>query len=514
MADLLDLHGRVVIVGAGIAGLMAALELAPQPVVLVSRDGLGRESSSAWAQGGIAASVGSDDSAALHLSDTLMAGAGHCDATVAEAILSESSHAIAALEQYGVRFDRTACGGYAFGREAAHSRRRILHSDGDGSGAAMTAALVTAAFACPSITSLTGVEVRRLIMQDDRIAGVLLQRGRQVEVLRTERVVLATGGIGGLYDATTNPVGNFGQGIAMAARAGAALADMEFVQFHPTALDTPRRPLALISEAVRGEGAVLVDQKRQRVMAGTPGADLAPRDVVARAIHTITSDGGKVYLDASQALGARFASRFPKIHQLCRAANIDPAAHPIPVRPAAHYHMGGIATDSRARSSLDGLWAVGECASTGLHGANRLASNSLLEAVVMARRAAKDISGRPTHSPGGVAKVPPVALPAADPETVRPIVSAALGVARDGTGLRAAMAALLPLARGSDPSADPAIVALSIAVFAALREESRGAHFRSDFPVAMSGSTRRRLCLDDIRASAHTLLAQPMLRSA
>ncbi|NDR58880.1 L-aspartate oxidase [Aliiruegeria sabulilitoris] len=507
------LEGRVAIIGGGIAGLMAALTLAPQPVVLISRADLGEESSSNWAQGGIAASLGPDDSADLHLADTLEAGAGLCDAAIAAGILKEAGEAIAELEGHGVRFDRQADGSYAFGREAAHSRWRVLHAGGDVSGAAITQALVAAVRHCPSIERLTGVEARRLLVRDGAVAGVLLQRSDRVEVLPTSRVIMATGGLGGLFNTTTNPSGNFGQGVMMAARAGAALADMEFVQFHPTALDVPRTPLALVSEAVRGEGAILVDAQGRRFMADIPGAELAPRDVVARAIHAEIARNGRVFLDARQALGDGFAKRFPGIDELCREAGIDPACVPIPVRPAAHYHMGGIATDARGRSSLGGLWAVGECAATGLHGANRLASNSLLEAVVMARRAAQDLAGQTAARVWPVSHVPYL-LPQADPAPLRPVVSRTLGVIREENGLREAIRTLLPIAEGNGPGSDPAIVALSVAVFAELRRESRGAHFRTDFPEPMPGQTCRRMRLDDVRAAAQALGAHPLLRSA
>lgn len=512
MTDLSDLRGRVAVVGSGVAGLMTALALAPEPVVLVTRSGLGQESSSLWAQGGIAACVGADDSTEAHLSDTLSAGAGLCDASVAAGILSEGPEAIAALESHGVRFDRDASGAFALGLEAAHSRRRILHGDGDGTGAAITRALSAAVLRCPSVTCLTGVEASRLLVGEGAVTGLLLRRGGTAAVLDTARVVMATGGIGGLFDATTNPASSFGQGVMMAARAGARLADMEFVQFHPTALDVDTRPLPLVSEAVRGEGAVLVNARGERIMADIPGAELAPRDVVARAIFAERARGGRVFLDARGTLGARFAQRFPGIARLCHATGIDPAREPVPVRPAAHYHMGGIATDALGRSSLRGLWAVGECAATGLHGANRLASNSLLEAVVMARRAARDVAGHVAPRP--VTRTPASLPPVADPGPIRALVSRELGVQRDADGLGRAIAALLPLAEGAGSVSDPAIVALSLAVFAALRRESRGAHARADHPRTLPEATSRRMTLAEIRAHARTLLPEPILLKA
>ncbi|MBY6160279.1 L-aspartate oxidase [Mameliella alba] len=514
MDGLAGTQGRIAVIGSGIAGLICALELAPRPVVLLTRAGLGQESSSLWAQGGIAACVGADDSVDLHLADTLSAGAGLCDAKVARGILAEGPDAIAALESHGVRFDRTGQGGFALGLEAAHSRRRILHVGGDGSGAGITRALADAVLACPSITVMDGADVRRLLVRDGCIAGVLLADGR---VLETARVVMATGGIGGLFEASTNPAGNFGQGVMMAARAGARLSDMEFVQFHPTALNATGAPLPLISEAVRGEGAVLVDESGRRFMADVPGAELAPRDVVARAIQSQIDAGRGVYLDARAALGQGFTARFPGIDAICKAAGIDPAHDPIPVRPAAHYHMGGIDTDAQARTSLRGLWAIGECAATGLHGANRLASNSLLEAVVMARRAAVDVA---VHVAGdaaterGAGTLPVRMPPMVDPAAVRRIASRALGLRRDAEGLRAAIAELLPLVEGDGPEADPACVALSVAVFALLRQESRGGHARTDFPDTAAETGRRRMTFDELRALANGLRTRPLLRSA
>lgn len=506
------LSGRTAVVGSGIAGLVTALTLAPQPVVLLTRAALGAESSSGWAQGGIAAALGADDSTELHLADTLAAGDGLCDEVAARAILSDTASAVSALERFGVRFDRLADGALQFGLEAAHSRKRIIHADGDGTGAAIVRALTAAVRACPSITVLAGVEVRRVLTTENTVAGLLCAGPEGAFTLHSTQVVLATGGLGGLYDASTNPAGNFGQGVMLAARAGAELRDMEFVQFHPTALATPRRPLALVSEAVRGEGAILLNEKSERFMLGTPGAELAPRDVVARAISREIARGGKVYLDARQALGARFASRFPLIHALCAEVGIDPARDLIPVRPAAHYHMGGVATDIAGRTSIDGLWVVGEAACTGLHGANRLASNSLLEGTVMGLRAAQEIAG--VAAPKTRA-VPEIALgPAPDLRMVRDIASRDLSVVRDQTGLDRAISALLPLSTGAGPSADPALVALSIAVFARLREESRGAHARSDFPAQHDKAERRTMTLPEILDTARALNTHPLAASA
>ncbi|WP_434291153.1 L-aspartate oxidase [Celeribacter sp. SCSIO 80788] len=492
------LAGQIAVVGSGIAGLMTALELAPRPVVLVTKAALGRESSSLWAQGGIAASVGPEDDPEQHVADTLRAGAGLCDPEAARGILSQARVAIETLEHYGVRFDRDETGAYALGLEAAHGRHRILHAGGDGSGAAITEALVAAVLNTPSITCLTEIEARRVCVVDGAVTGLWIQNGHEAAILPTAHVVLATGGLGGLYDATTNPRGNVGQGVMMAARAGAVLTDLEFVQFHPTALDVPRAPLALVSEAVRGAGAWLINGAGVRFMADVPGAELAPRDVVARAIQAQISQGERVYLDATRTIGAGFAAKFPIIHRFCLEAGIDPACDPIPVRPAAHYYMGGIATDLSGRSSVPGLWAVGECGCTGLHGANRLASNSLLEAVVMGRSAARDIAANGQLMMQTVPQTAPPILPPQEANEVRAIVSKSLGMIRDGAGIEAALCALRPLAMGDGPEADAAIAALGVACFAALRKESRGGHARSDFPGTDAQPIRRRMTLDEI----------------
>jgi L-aspartate oxidase len=510
-ASLDHLAGHIVIVGSGSAGLMTALMLAPTPVLVVTRGSLGAETSSAWAQGGIAASLGTDDSVFLHLADTFAVGDGLCDPAVSALILKEASHAIAILEKLGVRFDQAANGTLALGLEAAHSRRRIVHAKGDGSGAAIVGALVETVMRTPSITVLSDVEVRRLLMNESAVCGLLCATVSGAAILSTTRVVLATGGLGGLYDATTNPSGNYGQGIMLAARAGAVLADMEFVQFHPTALDTPRRPLALVSEAVRGEGAILVNGRGERLLSAQEGAELAPRDVVARAISAEIAGGGRVFLDASNVLGNRFSSRFPVIDAFCREAGIDASKDRIPVRVAAHYHMGGVAADANGRSSVDGLWVVGEAAATGLHGANRLASNSLLEAAVMGMRAAQDLARAP-DKPRRTRPEP--ALPSvADLTTVRTIVSRPLGVLRNANGIRDAIAALLPLVDEEGPSTDPAIVALLIAVFALQREESRGARARIDFPRKLAVAQRQTMRLTQALKIARSVASHTFARS-
>jgi L-aspartate oxidase len=478
-----DLSGQPVIIGGGAAGLMTALYLAPTPVVLLSKSPLGAEASSMWAQGGIAAAVGEDDSPALHLADTIAAGAGLCDEASASRIVQAAPSAVERLANLGVAFDRRPDGLWRLGLEAAHSRHRIVHATGDGTGREIMRALIAAVQRTPSITLLEGIEARRLIVEDNEVQGVLAASADEPVILRTNRVVIATGGIGGLFADSTNPAGCFGQGLALAARAGATLSDLEFVQFHPTAFDGPSRPMPLLTEAIRGDGAVLIDETGERFMADEPGAELAPRDIVARAVWHHRAEGHRTFLDARKHPGADFARRYPVISAFCKMAGIDPAVAPIPIRPAVHYHMGGIAVDGEGRSTLRGLWACGEAARTGLHGANRLASNSLMEAIVCARWVAESVGGTGV---GPLASEDPSTLPTApDPSVVRPILSQGLGVLRDRDGIADAIDLLYPLACSHGPASDPALVGLMIAIAALDRAESRGGHYRADHPKTL-----------------------------
>jgi L-aspartate oxidase len=421
-----------------------------------------------WSQGGLAAPVGADDSVALHVADTLAAGAGLCDEAAVRRVIGAAPGIVESLVAYGVRFDRAADGALARGREAAHSRYRILHANGDQTGAELMRALLAAARRTPSITFLAAA-VRRLIVVDGAVVGVLTDKG----ALPARAVLLATGGVGGLFRHSTNPAGAIGAGLMLAADAGARLKDLEFIQFHPTALDAGTGSLPLISEAVRGEGAVFVDERGDAFMAG---GDFAPRDVVARAVFAHQAAGHQVFLDA-RCLGARFAARFPAIFAICAAAGIDPAVTPIPVRPAAHYHMGGVAVDAQGRSSVPGLFAAGEVACTGLHGANRLASNSLLEAAVCGAEAGRFMAGLDSAP---VTRLPEaVPLPMPQPEAVRDIMSDHLGVLRDAAGLRQVLAALAPLA----PANPAAALASQMAQAALARASSVGAHARRDDPA-------------------------------
>lgn len=498
--DMHDIGGAPVIIGAGVAGLMTALHLAPQPVVLLSRTRLGTDASSTLAQGGLAASLGADDSPELHLSDTLAAGNGLCNEAMVRRVVEAMPRAIDHLIRLGAPFDRNLDGKLRLGLEAAHSRRRIVHAAGDATGRELFRVLVAMARRTRSITIMEGMDALRLIVAGGAIVAVLAVRHTSIVALPTRRVVLATGGIGGLFNDTTNPLASFGHGLALAACAGAELADLEFVQFHPTALDTPRRPMLLVSEAVRGEGAVLVDEYGQRFLADTPGAELASRDVVARVISDQLAAGHRVYLDARQCLGAKFAKRFPAIEAACRQAGIDPALEPIPVRPAAHYHMGGVAVDVEGRSSVTGLWACGEVACTGLHGANRLASNSLSEAVATSAWVAISVAG--TCAGWQWPRLPEFVPVRPSPSSIRQIASDALGIVRNGKRLREAITTLLPLAVGDTVMADPALVALLIAIAALGREESRGSHYRSDFTERNAAALPSRLTLSTAFESA------------
>lgn len=475
----------VLIVGAGLAGLFLALKRAPARSVIITPAPLGAASSSAWAQGGLAAALGPEDDPALHAADTEKAGAGLVDATVARLLAEEGPARVRDLIGYGVPFDRDDAGALILSLEAAHSRARIARVSGDRAGAEIMASLIARTRALESITVREGLTLRGLLQAaHGGCAGVVVADGAgRLVALRARETVLATGGIGGLYRVTTNPPSAQGGGLSAAYRLGALLSGLEFVQFHPTAIDIGADPAPLATEALRGDGAFLVDSQGRRFMDDYhTDADLAPRDVVARAIEAERAAGRGAFLDCRATVGAAFPDHFPTVFQSCMAAGIDPRAQPIPVAPAAHYHMGGVVSDLWGRSSVSGLSVVGECASTGAHGANRLASNSLLEAVVFADRIATRLRDDPPTA-RKAADAPPV--PRLSPPDViaegRWIMSAHVGVRREAAGLASADAGLRDLTNQHGES-DALLAALLIVQAAARRTESRGAHFRSDHP--------------------------------
>ena len=487
---------RFLVIGSGVAGLHAAWRASAHgPVTVLTKRTL-FDSATAYAQGGIAAALGAGDSPDLHRQDTLAAGAALCDAEAVQVLVEEGPARVRELQAAGARFDLDPNGDFQLGKEAAHSRHRIVHAHGDQTGAEVARTLVAKVRESPNIQVVEMARVLDLMLLKDgdgiQCAGVRASiAGRAVEIV-ADATVLATGGCGQIYRYTTNPQVATGDGFAIAHRAGARLADMEFVQFHPTALDTPENPLALISEAVRGEGAILLNGRGQRFMPKRHRlAELAPRDVVAREIFREQQLYGTVFLDATK-LGDEFATRFPGIFAICRARGIDPVHEPIPVTPAAHYMMGGVMTDLAGRSSIARLYAVGEVARTGVHGANRLASNSLLEGLVFAERAARDMVETPVDLPvpdPGLWEVPALddrgaAQVAAD--EIRELMWTYASIARTAPGLRRCLAALQQLGARLPPGATEErnlhTTATLVTEASLMRKESRGGHFRSDFP--------------------------------
>jgi L-aspartate oxidase len=495
-----------IVVGAGIAGLRAAIGLNQYGSVLCLAKRELTESNTQYAQGGIAVALGPDDSPEIHLRDTIAAGAGLVDEDAARILVTEGPTRVLELLDWGARFDRDAQGQLAFTREGAHSRNRVLHADGDSTGREIGHTLYQHAKTLPNIHFGEFGFTRDLLLQDGRVVGVeILREDGSSEAVTARTVLLATGGAGMVFANTTNPDVATGDGPAIAARAGAELSDMEFLQFHPTALYLPGVPRFLLSEALRGEGAYLRNGEGERFMPRYHElAELAPRDVVARAIHRELEMGKAaepmVYLDVTHLDGEKLKLRFPRIYQTCQQYGLDITKDMIPTRPAAHYAMGGVRTDLYARASLPGLYAAGEAACTGVHGANRLASNSLLEGLVFGARAARGMAEESapakldgvrtnvvSHACGGNDESDIEALRL---ETQR-LMWSNVGIVRDAERLgeavrrlREILAALpAPDSRRRVEARNIAESGLAIALSALARLESRGGHYRSDYPA-------------------------------
>jgi L-aspartate oxidase len=494
-----------IVVGAGIAGLRASVELASAGRVLCLAKREVTESNTQYAQGGIAAALSDDDEVRLHLEDTLKAGDGLCNEEAARILVEEGPPRIEELIEWGTEFDRAGTK-IAFTREGAHSRNRVLHAHGDSTGREIGRALYLKAAAMKPITFHEFEFTTDLLLHDGRVVGVrVLDESGQARAIHAGAVLLATGGLGHVYRDTTNPAVATGDGVAMAYRAGAEISDMEFVQFHPTALYLKNAPRFLLSEALRGEGAYLRNYELKRFMPHYhESAELAPRDVVARAIahelERVKRPDAAVYLDLTHLNAKRVRERFPTIYSTCMQYNVDIAAELVPVRPAAHYAMGGVRTDLWGRTSLPGLYAAGEVACTGVHGANRLASNSLLEGLVYGARAAQEMRRRlSTTSSNGAAvgakssAAPHNSPPPAETERfiskVQSMMWQHVGIVREGKALRQVVAELSAMqapagaARRSCEAASILQAGLLIARSALAREESRGAHYRLDFPL-------------------------------
>jgi len=490
----------VIVVGSGVAGLMVAHQARHREVVILSKSTHAAGGSSPLAQGGVAAAVGPGDSPMSHARDTMEAGAGLCIEEVVRAVTREGPTIIQDLQALGVAFDTTSSGEFELGQEGAHDRARVVHAEGDATGAELVRALAAAVAAEERIEVMDRVLAVDLVLDRGRVVGVLaVDADDQPILMAANAVVLACGGIGYLFSATTNTAESTGDGLAMAARAGASLSGLEFVQFHPTALDVKGVTKPLLTEALRGEGAILVNFKGRRIMEGVdPRLELAPRDIVARAIWSELQIGTRVFLDTTH-LGNEMDSRFPSVLRLCLGRGLDPRTDPMPITPAAHYHMGGVVVGLDGSTSIDRLWAAGEVSWTGLHGANRLASNSLLEAMVFGQRVGRAVAEIPWQNVP-LARVVETANRAGFTLAERPwagrgnpvvaelrkVMWRDVGLLRSTSGLRNAQNQFDRLTRsngsGSGEVANLLTTARLVTTASALRTESRGAHFRRDFP--------------------------------
>lgn len=478
--------GAVLVVGAGLAGLYMALKLAPRPVFVLTSRRSSKGSASAWAQGGVAVALSPDDSPRSHADDTIAAGDGLVDPEAAWLLASEGPDRVRDLIDMGVPFDQNPDGSLNYGLEAAHSRARVAKVKGDGAGRAIIDVMVKRAQAAEHVTGLIGWRAESLLPDGKGGVAGALARNDDGELLGIEAdiTVLATGGVGGLFAVTTNPKTARGDSLGMAARVGAVLRDPEFVQFHPTAIDIGRDPAPLATEALRGDGAILVNGDGKRFMdLYHKDAELAPRDDVARAIFAEIQAGRAPYLDAREAVGDHFPDEFATVFNACMSAGIDPRTQLIPIAPAVHYHMGGLETDEFGRTSVPGLYAIGECAATGVHGANRLASNSLLEAIVFGGRAADHINSidAKDRKAQTIESQPWLSMGKQVSQVLRINMTQYCGVRRTASGLNTMLGICDDLI-GQVGRANPLIAAKMVVAGALAREESRGGHTRIDFP--------------------------------
>lgn len=492
--------GSVLVVGAGLAGLYMALKLAPRPVFVLTSKRSRVGAASAWAQGGIAAALHPDDTPASHAADTIAAGDGLVDPLIASILSEEGPGRVHDLAALGVPFDRKQDGSLYLSLEAAHTMPRVARVKGDTAGREIINVMVEKTQDADHVTGLIGWRAESLLSDGHGgIAGALARKDDgSLLGIEADVTVLATGGVGGLFAVTTNPRTARGDALGMAAVMGAKLRDMEFVQFHPTAINIGRDPAPLATEALRGDGATLINPNGQRFMTRYHSdGELAPRDDVARAIFAELEAGRQPFLDCRNAVGDHFPDHFPTVFKACMSAGIDPRVDPIPVAPAVHYHMGGLATDSWGQTSLPGLIAIGECAATGVHGANRLASNSLLEAIVFGGRAAERVMSMdlPNRRAETIRSQPWLSMTDNVSQTLRTGMTRWCGVRRKASKLNRLLETIDTLIDDVG-RANPLIAARMIVASALAREESRGGHFRDDFPGEKPGAVSSYITYD------------------